>query len=66
LQAFVKLHKIQRSQEWLYYTELRTLNGREFSSGDKCSDAIALGDWEQEMRWAIGVVIDSYLRRLAA
>ena len=43
--------------------ELLALHGREFSSGDKCSDAITLGDREQEMRWAVGVVMNGHLRR---
>src|ERR1700722_18336782 len=43
--------------------ELLALNGREFSSGDKGSDAITLGDREQEVRWAVGVVMNGHLRR---
>ena len=42
------------------------LHGRELSSGDKSSDAIAPGNREQEMRRAIGIVMYRNLRRAAA
>jgi hypothetical protein len=62
--AKIKLHRLNPVLLKAY--DLWTLDRREFSSGDKCSDAIAFGDWEQEMRWAFGVVMYGHLRRDAA
>ncbi len=45
---------------------LRALHGRKLSPGNKCSNAIALGDWQQQMRWMIGTVVHGYSRRGAA
>jgi hypothetical protein len=40
----------------------RALHRRKLASGDKCPDEIALGDREQEMRRAVGIVVDGNLR----
>lgn len=40
----------------------RALDGRKVASGDKRSDAVALGDREQKIRRAVGIVVDGNLR----
>src|ERR1700676_5275398 len=62
--AKIKPHRLKPAPLKAY--DLWTLDRREFSSRDKCSDTIALGDREQEMRRIVGAVMDRHLRRDAA